>query len=87
MAHASSGQLFIHDVLKFSQNLLQIVVLASYFVTNLIPIASAESIADANPKDLSQNIPTTPAVITQPIQTLPIGLMVNGKNVLPSGGV
>lgn len=84
MTRTSNGQLFIHDVLKSSQNLFQIVVLASCFVTNLIPIASAESIADANPKDISQNVPTTPAVITQPDQTLPIGLMVNGKNVLSS---
>jgi hypothetical protein len=61
----------------------------------LTPIAGAEAGGqhivqlDTNlpPADLSQNPPTTPAVIPQSNEILPVGLNVNGRNVLPSMNV
>jgi Carboxypeptidase regulatory-like domain len=67
------------------KNLPQLVIIASCLVILLTPIALAETFDP--PQDLSQKTPTTPAVIPQGVQTLPIGLNLNGKNILPSMNV
>jgi hypothetical protein len=88
MVYSSNDRLFIHNVLKYSQNFLQIAIVASCTVTTLASMVAAEQVAPAKStavkQDVSQSIPTTPAVIPQETQTLTVGLMVNGKNILSS---
>jgi Carboxypeptidase regulatory-like domain len=67
------------------KNLPQLVITASCLVILLTPIALAETFD--SPQDLSQTTPKTPALIPQGVQTLPVGLNLNGKNILPSMNV
>jgi Carboxypeptidase regulatory-like domain len=98
MTHFSNGKSFFCHIFKYCKTLPQIVCLASHAVILFTPIGLAESIdqkttpSNSNPpkQDLSQTAPTTPitpATIPEGDRTLPVGLNVNGKNVLPSMNV
>jgi hypothetical protein len=95
MANSTDDELSVHHIFKFCNNFLQFFMVA----TDLVLLQSLAAIAKpANPKttpsnyripiqDLSQNILTTPAIIPQANQTIPVGLNINGKNILPSMNV
>jgi Carboxypeptidase regulatory-like domain len=98
MTHFSNGKSFFCHIFKYCKTLPQIVCLASHAVILFTPIVLAESIeqkttpSNSNPpkQDLSQTTPTTPttpAAIPEGDRTLPVGLNINGKNVLPSMNV
>lgn len=98
MAHFSNGKLSDYRVFKYCTTLPPIVFLAGNAVILFAPIALAESIgqkaslSNSNPPkpDLSQTTPTTPttpAKIPEGDRTIPVGLNINGKNILPSMNV
>jgi hypothetical protein len=94
MADSRNSKPSLNRILNCCKNLPQLVIIASCLVILLTPISLAETIdpkiAPSNPnpqQDISQKTPTSPAVIPQSTQTLPVGLNINGKNILPSMNV
>jgi hypothetical protein len=95
MANSTNDELFIHHLLKYCNNFLPVVAIATdlFLLQSLAAIAkpSDRQTKPSNPlsqlQDLSQNIPTTPAIIPQANSTIPVGLNMNGKNILPSMNV
>jgi hypothetical protein len=95
MANSTNDRSSIDRLLKYCNNFLPIVAIASdlFLWQSLSAIAkpSDRQTTPSNPlppiQDLSQNIPTTPAIIPQSNATIPVGLNINGKNVLPSMNV
>jgi Carboxypeptidase regulatory-like domain len=96
MADSGGSESSLCYILKFYKNLLQVVIITSHLVVLLTSIALAETldpqVQPSNPnspqeQNLSQTTPKTPALIPQGVQTLPVGLNLNGKNILPSMNV
>jgi Carboxypeptidase regulatory-like domain len=84
MSDASSCESRTYHLFKQCRNISQIFILTSYLATLLTPTAIAQSTTDRAKQEISQNKPITPAVIPEGDRTLPVGLNINGKNVLPS---
>jgi Carboxypeptidase regulatory-like domain len=84
MSEYCNGEIIIHHFFKYCRFLSQTLILASQLVILLAPIVAAQSTPDRAKEEIVQNKLTTPAVIPEGDRTLPVGLNVNGKNILPS---
>ncbi|AFY91897.1 carboxypeptidase regulatory-like domain-containing protein [Chamaesiphon minutus] len=84
MSEFCNGESSFHHFFKHCRFLSQTLILASQLVILLAPIVAAQSTPDRPKEEIVQNKPITPAVIPEGDRTLPVGLNINGKNVLPS---
>jgi Carboxypeptidase regulatory-like domain len=93
MTHSSNTELSFECIYGYCESIIQIVILAACLILFLDLVALAEEpiepiLVQSAPELTKQNstkiVPTTPAILPQSIQTLPVGLNINGKNVLPS---
>jgi opacity protein-like surface antigen len=96
MSHSSNNaELSFEYIYGYCESIIQIVILAACTILCLDLVALAEKpiepvVAQSAPELTKQNskiVPTTPAILPQGIQTLPVGLNINGKSVLPSMNV
>jgi hypothetical protein len=94
MTHSNNTELSFEYIYGYCESIIQIVILAACLILFLDLAAFAEEpiepiFAQSVPELTKQNskIITTPAILPQGIQTLPVGLNINGKNVLPSMNV
>jgi hypothetical protein len=92
---SNNAELSFEYIYGYCESIIQIVILAACMILFLDLVALAEEpiepfVAQSSPELTKQNskiVPTTPAILPQGIQTLPVGLNINGKNVLPSMNV
>ena len=87
MSDCYRREILFKHFFKYCKSLSQIAILASYLVTVIAPVVIAQPIAESTTENLTQNNPITPAILPQGDRTLPVGLNINGKNILPSMNV
>jgi hypothetical protein len=94
MTHSSAESSFQY-IYEYCESIIQIIILAACLIVFLeldtlaesIEPVVAQSAPELTKQDSTKMGAKTPALLPQSIQLLPIGLNINGKNVLPSMNV